>query len=75
MLYVDERETVLAALEECLSRTKDAVRRQRLEAARAAIKDEMPISGVRDNRPLHLGECSCAPGACKNSRNNWGTSG
>lgn len=66
MFYSDEKQ---ALLEVALAVPAPS---PALKRAITALREDMAISGTRDDRPLHLGGCSCPPGACRNSGNEWG---
>lgn len=65
MFYSDEKQALLeVAL--AVPSPNPALRR-----AIRVLQEDMAISGTRDDRPFHLGGCSCAPGECRRSSDNW----
>lgn len=59
MMYSTEKEAILRVLDKVENPSPV------LKRAIVAFREEMAMSGPRDDRPFHLGGCRCAPGECR----------
>lgn len=66
MFYSDEKRALLDVVLAVPSPSPALTRAIRV------LQEDIAFSGTRDDRPAHIGWCSCAPGTCRNSRNEWG---
>ena len=62
MLYSDEHAAILSAIDAAIAANPND---DLLKRSRAEFVQDMYATGRRDNRPFHLGGCSCPPGACR----------